>query len=1066
MNAEATFPAAHHLDAVYDAVLFSMDGVVANIAAIHATAWKQLFDGVVNDPRVPPRVRKDPVNPMVDYFRYFRGRSREDGVAEYLRAREITLEPGEPGDPPDAWTIFGLAARKNELFLAELRRRDVRAYAGTAGLLQRLRDAGVPVGLVTASRNAQQVLAASKLTGSFDTIVDGQAALTHHLPGAPHPARFMEAARRLGVPPARAAIVVGSVAAVQAGRRGGFGFVAGIDRSGQREHLEAAGADIVLNDVSELDLGVSSTHPWLLVYEGFDPAHEGHREALTALGNGYLATRGVRPEHHDDGIHYPGTYLAGVYSRLNSTIHGRALEEEHLVNTPNWLPVDLRIGDGLWLSSGQVVTHGERRELDLRRGLITRQATLTGPNGNRLDFEQRTFTSMHDPHLAVLETTVTARGWSGPVTLRAGIDAGVRNTNVAAYLGSDATHLTPPVFQHGGDITLCRVQTLQSRLRIATAVHLSLTGADGVSYRNTETESRHTREVRVHLEEGQPVTLTKTAAIFTSHDRAITEPGEAAVQSLQQHGGNVAALRGLHEAAWRRLWDRFAVTVDADGHSQLILNLHVFHLLQTLSRHTVELDAGVPARGLHGEGYRGHIFWDEVFVLPVIATRLPELSRALIDYRWRRLNTARTAATAAGLGGALFPWQSGSDGREETPDALYNPRSGRWMPDNSHRQRHVGLAIAYNAWQHYQATADLEWLAERGGELIIEVTRLFTSLAEYDPATDRFHITGVMGPDEFHDGPPDAPGRGLRDNTYTNVLAAWVTRRAGDTLALLDGHRGQSLRDRLHVTEDEIAHWAHLSTRLTVGFHRDGILTQFDGYEDLQELDWAGYRSKYRNIGRLDLILESENDSTNRYKLAKQPDVVMLVYLLGQEGLRAQLATLGYPFPEEDLIRTIDYYLARTANGSTLSRVVNASVLAGIDPSRSWIAYREALIADLDDAQGGTTREGIHLGAMAGTVDLPVRSFAGMTFGDDELIFTPQLPPHLAQVQFQIRYRGHRIDVTLGRNTLTLIAHRGSAPAIRVRVGPTHELLSADQTREFPIHTPGTPTVASTKEPR
>jgi trehalose/maltose hydrolase-like predicted phosphorylase len=141
-------------------------------------------------------------------------------------------------------------------------------------------------------------------------------------------------------------------------------------------------------------------------------------------------------------------------------------------------------------------------------------------------------------------------------------------------------------------------------------------------------------------------------------------------------------------------------------------------------------------------------------------------------------------------------------------------------------------------------------------------------------------------------------------------------------------------------------------------------------------------------------------------------------------------------------------------------------VLAGIDPSRSWIAYREALIADLDDAQGGTTREGIHLGAMAGTVDLPVRSFAGMTFGDDELIFTPQLPPHLAQVQFQIRYRGHRIDVTLGRNTLTLIAHRGSAPAIRVRVGPTHELLSADQTREFPIHTPGTPTVASTKEPR
>jgi trehalose/maltose hydrolase-like predicted phosphorylase len=236
-----------------------------------------------------------------------------------------------------------------------------------------------------------------------------------------------------------------------------------------------------------------------------------------------------------------------------------------------------------------------------------------------------------------------------------------------------------------------------------------------------------------------------------------------------------------------------------------------------------------------------------------------------------------------------------------------------------------------------------------------------------------------------------------------------------------------------------------------VGFHRDGILTQFDGYEGLQELDWNRYRDLYGDIGRLDLILESENDSTNRYKLAKQPDVVMLVYLLGHDGLRRQLAALGYPFSEADLVRTVDYYLARTANGSTLSRVVNASVLAGIDPSRSWIAFREALIADLDDSQGGTTREGIHLGAMAGTVDLPVRSFAGMTLGDGELVFTPRLPPHLASVEFRIRYRGHLIDVTLGRASLKVHARRGSAPAIRVRVGTAVKRLSANQTREFAL---------------
>lgn len=1056
----------HRLDTAYDAVLFDLDGVVTNTAAIHAAAWKQLFDEVLRDSRVHVDDPQNTFDPVADYRRYVDGRSREDGVARYLAARGVRLDAGQSDDPPSAWTIAGIAARKNALFLAELRTRGLRVYPGTAALLRRLRDAAVPAGLVTASRNAQQLLNTAGLTGAFDTVVDGQTALTHHLQGKPYPDMFAEAARRLGVPPARIAIVEDSVAGVEAGQRGGFGLVVGIDRAEQREQLEAAGADVVLNDVGELDLGLSTTDPWRLVYEGFDPAHEGHRETLTALGNGYLVTRGVRPEHHDDGIHYPGTYLAGVYNRLMSTIHGRAVEEEHLVNTPNWLPVDLRIGNGPWLSSGQAPTLSERRELDLRRGLATRRAVLAGPDGHQLFLVQRSFISMDDPHLAVLETTISAPDWNGTLTLRAGVDAGVRNSNVAAYIGSDTTHLAPPAFRHADDITVCETHTRQSRIRIVTAVRTRLTGAAAVTEHLTETASQATREFRVELERGRAVTLTKTAAIFTSHDRAISEPSAAALDLFERRGQDVAGLLERHEAEWRRLWHLFAVTLDADTHSQLVLNLHVLHLLQTVSTHTTALDAGVPARGLHGEGYRGHVFWDEVFVLPILDTRAPQVSRSLIEYRWRRLNEARTAATAAGLGGALFPWQSGSDGREETPTALYNPRSGRWMPDNSRRQRHVGLAIAHNAWQHYQATGDLDWLAERGAELIIEVTRLFASLAEHDPTTDRFHIAGVMGPDEFHDGPPDAPGTGLRDNTYTNVLASWVAQRAGDTLGVLAGYRADGLCDRLNVTDDEIALWARLSRRLTVGFHADGILTQFDGYEDLEELDWGHYRDEYGNIGRLDLILEAENDSTNRYKLAKQPDVVMLVYLLGRDGLRKQLAALGYPFSEADLVRTVNYYLTRTANGSTLSRVVNASVLAGIDPARSWIAFREALIADLDDSQGGTTREGIHLGAMAGTVDLPVRSFAGMTVGDDELTFAPQLPPHLTRVAFQVRYRDHLLDVTLGRSGLELHAHPTTAPVIRLRVGSDGGQLSAGETKVFAVRSADARTRSVSKESR
>lgn len=149
---------------------------------------------------------------------------------------------------------------------------------------------------------------------------------------------------------------------------------------------------------------------------------------------------------------------------------------------------------------------------------------------------------------------------------------------------------------------------------------------------------------------------------------------------------------------------------------------------------------------------------------------------------------------------------------------LFNTRSGRWMPDNSHRQRHVGLAIAYNAWEYYQATGDLTWLTRRGADLIIEVARLFTALATHDPSTDRFHISGVMGPDEYHDGYPDAPGQGLIDNTYTNVLAAWVCQRALDVLQAVAGHECDDLHARLDIAPEEPTTWEHLSRRLTVPF--------------------------------------------------------------------------------------------------------------------------------------------------------------------------------------------------------------------------------------------------------
>ena len=1038
----------------YDAVIFDMDGVVTDTAAMHAAAWKQLFDDVLADPRAgtPQAV---PFDLDLDYRRYVDGRVREDGVAAFLSARGIVVPEGNPADPADAWTVHGLARHKNAVYLDMLAEHGVRVFEGTVALIRRLRAGGVATGLVTASRNAGPLLAAADLQGLFDVVVDGEVAAERHLAGKPDPATFVEAARRLGVRPGRAVVVEDAVTGVQAARGGGFGLVVGIDRTGQRGALEDAGADLVLGDVAQLDLGLLLADPWLLVYEGFDPVHEGHREALTTVGNGYLGTRGAAPERRSDEVHYPGTYLAGIYNRLTSTVQGRQVEDEHLVNVPNWLLLDIRIGEGEWWSAGGLTIRHERRELDLRAGVLTRSVLLRDHAGRQLRVTQRRLASMDRPHLAALETTLVAEGWGGQVTVRSGIDAGVTNGNVADYRGLANRHLTAVTAKQVSAHTLVVVaETTQSRIGIATAARTTVTGGRVPTPFAVESggDGWHAHRFDVELVDGGQVVIDKTVAVATSRDPAMASPELGALDQLSRAAAGFAGLLPGHRAAWTGLWDRFGIGLEAsDRQSQMVLNLHVFHVLQAVSPHTAGLDAGVPARGLHGEGYRGHVFWDELFVLPVVTTHLPSVTRSLLDYRWRRLDAARQAAGAAGLAGALFPWQSGSDGREETPSQLFNPRSGHWMPDNSRRQRHIGLAVSYNAWQYYQATGDLVWLAERGAELIIEVARLFASLATYDPGQDRFHIAGVMGPDEYHDGYPDAPGEGVRDNAYTNVLAAWVCQRAAETLSLLAGHGYDELVARLGLDPQETTRWAHLARRLATPFH-DGVISQFDGYENLAELDWNRYRATYGNIERLDLILEAEGDATNSYRLAKQADVLMLIYVLGPDELVLMLGRLGYPITHDVLTRTVDYYLARTAHGSTLSRVVHASVLTRLDPSRAWSAFRDALTADLDDTQGGTTEEGIHLGAMAGTIDLVTRSFAGLQIQADTLTFTPRLPDQLQAARFQIQYRGHRIDVSIDHARLRLAALPSVAAAeVRIEVAGSQFDLGGDQTLEVPL---------------
>ncbi|MGA7282535.1 MAG: glycosyl hydrolase family 65 protein [Acidimicrobiia bacterium] len=777
---------------------------------------------------------------------------------------------------------------------------------------------------------------------------------------------------------------------------------------------------------------------WALVYDDYSESSEGLREALCALGNGLFVTRGAAAEADADGTHYPGTYAAGVYDRLTTSISGRDIENEDLVNLPNWLLLSIGIEDDPWFDIGSVEILGFKQELDMRRGVLTRIVDFRDDSGRETILTQRRLVSMDDPHLAALETTLRPIGWSGRIRLRSALDGRVKNSGVERYRELASSHLMPVAAESiDGESMLLEVETRQSHIRIAEAARTRLFVDGDLLTPGRRVESNPglvAEELVVDTLEGSEIRLEKVVALAHSRLQAMSEPA-LDVRGRLARSGDFDRILQRHVLAWDHLWQRCELRIEGSERAARILNLHIFHLLQTVSEHSRDLDVGVPARGLHGEAYRGHIFWDELFVFPFLNYHLPELTRALLLYRYRRLDTARWAALDAGLQGAMYPWQSGSTGREESQSVHLNPRSGRWIPDHSRLQRHVGIAVAYNVWLYYQATADIDFLTRYGAEMMVEISRFWSGSAVYDHIRDRYRILGVMGPDEYHDGYPDRADPGLDDNAYTNVMAVWVLRRTMEALMLLRDDDRRQLVERLGLKREELERWEDVTRKMFVPFHDEGIISQFEGYEDLAEFDWTGYRERYGDIQRLDRLLEAEGDSPNAYKASKQADVLMLFYLLSPEDLAAILKGLGYSWGEDSVARNVDYYRLRTSHGSTLSWVVHAWVLARTDRAESWSLFMAAMESDIADIQGGTTAEGIHLGAMAGTVDLVQRCYSGLEPAGDVIRLAPRLPDELELLEYRLLYRGRWMDVRIADGSMRVTVRPDGDLPVSLQIG-------------------------------
>jgi trehalose/maltose hydrolase-like predicted phosphorylase len=265
-------------------------------------------------------------------------------------------------------------------------------------------------------------------------------------------------------------------------------------------------------------------------------------------------------------------------------------------------------------------------------------------------------------------------------------------------------------------------------------------------------------------------------------------------------------------------------------------------------------------------------------------------------------------------------------------------------------------------------------------------------------------------------------------------MVAWALKKAFHILDLI-GDEAPVVKEKLALNTEELNRWKQIAGKLNIVISPEGIISQYDGYFDLKELDWDYYRNKYGNIYRLDRILKAEGKSADEYKVAKQADTLMTFYNLDDDEVRGILEELGYKMSNEYLKENLAYYLARTSHGSTLSRVVHALLANMIgDRDLSWELYQDALSSDYNDIQGGTTAEGIHMGVMAGTVLIAFYAYAGLNLRGDKIRIYPNMPKAWKELRFKFGFRGTRFQLSVKHGEVLLTPLHAGPEKIDVEI--------------------------------
>ncbi|SKA78621.1 kojibiose phosphorylase [Caloramator quimbayensis] len=720
---------------------------------------------------------------------------------------------------------------------------------------------------------------------------------------------------------------------------------------------------------------------WEIVLNDYNYKNNRKYETIFTLSNGYRGFRGVQ---EFSKIFEAGNFIAGIFDKNDAQV-------TEIVNCQNPLAFNIYFdSEKVDIDFSKVLEF--ERKLNMKEGILYSKYLLKLPSGKVVKIETDRFVSRNNVHRWAQRYKITPVNFSGKMFIENIIDGTVTNSsfdveNKTKHLNvTDVLDLKPGI--------ALKSKTIDKCIEIIETAYINCEEKGNIfTKRKFKRFGETARELyETYVKEAVEYVIVKYGTTYTSRDsdKDISELSKEELLKFLYDGYEKE--KNLHSEKVKELWDMIDIIIKGDDEAQRGIRFNLYHL--SSSAYDGDDRVSIAAKALHGEGYKGHVFWDtEIFMLPFFIYTNPKVARSLLMYRYNTLNGARENAKLNGYKGAQFPWESADDGLEVTPkwgfDYDGNPVR-IWTGDE---EFHINSDIAFGIWEYYRATGDEEFLLKYGIEIFLDTAKFWNSRIEYNEKYDRYEINKVIGPDEFHEH--------INNNVYTNYLAKWNIKKALQLVEILKV-RNEKLVNRLcsflGITEDDFKEWNEKANKIYIPMSKDGkIIEQFEGYFELDDIDIKEY-----DENGMPAWPDLKGLKLHETQLIKQADVIMLMLLLGDE------------FDLETKKINYEYYEKRTMHKSSLSPSMYSIMGLNVgDTHNSYKYFMKTIYTDLEDNQGNTDF-GLHAASTGGSWQSAVFGFGGFSVDKDEIPnFSPWIPEKWNQLTYKINWKSALIKVSV-----------------------------------------------------